>query len=52
MTKCVNYWAKLISLPNYRYPKQTYIMLHEAGRTSWALHVTNTLLFRFVFGYA
>ena len=54
MTRCVKYWAKLTSLPNYRYQKQIYIMLRrpdKAWRTTWASHV-KILLFRYGFGYA
>ena len=35
MSKCVKFWAKLLQMPNYRYPKQCYNMLRslsEAGK--------------------
>ena len=53
MTRCLSYWIKLLRMENYRYPKQSYLMLKrldESGKTTWASHI-KSMLFRFGFGY-
>ena len=53
MSKCIKYWAKLLQIPDHRYPKQCYIMfrsLSDAGKTTWATHV-RALLYKYGFGY-
>ena len=53
MTQCVKYWVRLIQMPNYRYPKQCYIMLRSqaaAGKSNWAEKI-RLLLYQHGFGY-
>ena len=53
MSKCVNFWAKLLQMPNHRYPKQCYNMLRslsEAGKLTWASPM-KALLYKYSFGY-
>ena len=53
MSKCVKFWAKLLQMPNHRYPKQCYNMLRslsEAGKLTWASHM-KALLYKHGFGY-
>lgn len=53
MSNSVKYWAKVVQMPDHRYPKQCYIMLRsltEAGKVTWASHI-RTLLFMYGFGY-
>ena len=53
MTRCLSYWIKLLRMENYRYPKQSYLMLKRldgSGKTTWASPI-KSMLFRFGFGY-
>ena len=53
MSRCVKYWAKILQLPDHRYPKQCCTMLRslsDAGKITWATHV-RTLLYKYGFGY-
>ena len=50
--RCINYWCKILRMPNHRYPYKCYKMLHSLdnhGHINWASHVKN-LLFNFGFG--
>jgi hypothetical protein len=54
MSKCVKYWLKLTEMPQYRLPRQCYIMLRnldEQGRITWATYVKR-MLFQLGLGYA
>ena len=53
MSRCIKYWAKILQMPDHRYPKQCYIMLRslsDAGKMTWATQVKN-LLYVYGFGY-
>ena len=53
MTQCIEYWARLTQMPNYRYAKQCYNMLRSlasAGKTNWASNV-RLLLYKHGLGY-
>ena len=53
LKRCINYWLKLIEMPNNRLPKQAYIMLYNLdalGRNNWATSIKNTL-FSYGFGF-
>ena len=53
MSRCIKYWAKILQMPDHRYPKQCYAMLRslsEAGKTTWATNV-RMLLYKYGFGY-
>lgn len=53
-TRVVKYWCRLLSLPDSRYPRQCYLMLHshdKSGRKNWASKV-RFLLCSHGFGYA
>jgi len=51
---CVKYWLKLITMEEYRYPRQCYNMLYRldnVGRNNWTSNVRK-LLFANGFGHA
>ena len=51
--RCIQYWIKLIQMPEWRYPRKAYNMLYSldcAERYTWATSVKN-ILFSFGFGY-
>jgi hypothetical protein len=51
--RCIKYWTKLITMPNFRYPGQCYKMLKnldDMGRFTWATHI-KTILYQYGFGY-
>lgn len=53
MSRCLNYWIKILQMENHRYPKQCYFMLKrldETGKITWASHIKE-MLFKFGFGY-
>ena len=44
--RCIKYWLKLLHMPDSRYPKACYNMLHsldQQGRTTWASAVRQLL---------
>ena len=51
--RCIKYWLKLTRMENFRYPKQSYLMLKnldDRNRITWATSIRN-LLCRYGFGY-
>ena len=49
--RCIKYWLKLLRMPNTRYPKACYSMLHsldQQGRTTWVTSIKN-LLYKYGF---
>jgi hypothetical protein len=54
LIRLIKYWVRIIQLPDYRYPKIVYKMLHRLdvnGKINWASAVKNILL-SYGFGYA
>lgn len=46
MSRCLNYWIKILQMENHRYPKQCYFMLKrldETGKITWASHIKEML---------
>ncbi|XP_071102020.1 uncharacterized protein [Haliotis cracherodii] len=51
--RCLNYWCKILKMPDSRYPRKSYNMLVQqaiAGKTNWASRV-KLLLYAYGFGY-
>ena len=51
--RCLKYWLKLTRMEDFRYPKQSYLMLKnldDCNRITWATSIRN-LLCRYGFGY-
>ena len=51
--RCIKYWLKLTRMEDFRYPKQSYLMLKnldDCNRITWATSIRN-LLCRYGFGY-
>ena len=51
--RCIKYWLKLTRMEDFRYPKQSYLMLKnldDCNRRAWATRIRN-LLCRYGFGY-